>query len=319
MPLLCSILCISGTTSKGRIIDKMVYITTTEFGTFKEDNEDFYFTVCLEYFYEVPAYVDLIIKQSNGSTYEKITEKNNFFVYEDNPVTFQDCIDAHTIGKRGLDITFSLINNYYQTSMFELTFHIGSYASSKHDAIKEKEISVPYKWQVYKNKVYEQRDYFKFENISETLLCDTYYRLDISSYSFIYESEKYTYTSASMYIYNYPECLQSLDPLRLGFIQIALNLTYKDGKMLVSYKYQFYVHPKTYQISLLSKTDYVPTKYFYLPVNHKEDLEGMKINFKFNEVGFTRQSFAFCSYFAGGNNLLGECSDSDYCVVGGVQ
>ncbi len=80
-----------------------------------------------------------------------------------------------------------------------------------------------------------------------------------------------------------------------------------------------YVDPKTLEMSYYQKTNYIKTNNIYFPYTSFGEIEEVELVFHFNPMGLNRTSFNLkCMYYPTGV-LLGDCSNSDYCIVGGLN
>ena len=69
-------------------------------------------------------------------------------------------------------------------------------------------------------------------------------------------------------------------------------------------------------MSFNPEEDFVLTRYFYLPKNGREDLIDKKMNVYLYGAGLGSSNITWNLTYLAGQNLLGDCSDSDYCIVG---
>ncbi len=83
----------------------------------------------------------------------------------------------------------------------------------------------------------------------------------------------------------------------------------------------FYVEPSTLKMSLTPKIGYVETKYFYFPINHLDDVLNQKFIFKINQLGTmsSRMNITFECSFNTDVHLIGDCNNSEYCLIGGIR
>lgn len=158
-------------------------------------------------------------------------------------------------------------------------------------------------------------DYLDYLNI------DTYYRIDLSGVTFTCGPvvRDYIYESATMKISDYDNIFPYLLHDENHYISIPLKVTNNKTTKGFAFANAMYVHPKTLEMSLISRPNFVQTKYFYLPVNKKKQMLEENVQIVITGGGAAKSNLTWnLSYLATGN-MLGNCSNSDYCVVGGFS
>lgn len=159
---------------------------------------------------------------------------------------------------------------------------------------------------------------FKFSNYVDYFYIDRYYRLTLNQFNFTYEGfHPLTYEEAYFCIEHPPECFSHLFNDE-GKVVIPLEIINSSG---TTYSFRFksglYVNRKTLDMSLYYiNSDYVATTYFYLPHNCNEEVLGSRFNFYVNGVDTQEVSFHWYSIYNTDHQLLGDCANSDYCIVG---
>ena len=64
------------------------------------------------------------------------------------------------------------------------------------------------------------------------------------------------------------------------------------------------------------KEGYEQTNLLFLPKNKEDIMEGMNVNFNFNDFGVSKNRYYFSLKYYYGNKILGDCATSDFCIVG---
>ena len=77
-----------------------------------------------------------------------------------------------------------------------------------------------------------------------------------------------------------------------------------------------YVNPTSLEMSLVAKPGFVATPYFYLPKNKCEELLDQTFTIMVEEFGHGKTRFNWDIKYTNNHRLIGDCSNSDYCVVG---
>lgn len=159
---------------------------------------------------------------------------------------------------------------------------------------------------------------YSFPNYIDYLNIDTYYRLDLSDITFThFPIQTYTYESAYMKISDYANIFPYFSHDEENYISIPLNISNNKATYHFGFANTMYVHPKTLQMSLNYVDGFTPTHHFYLPVNKKEAMLEEKVIICINGGGLCKSNITWNLSYLATNNMIGSCSNSDYCVVGG--
>ena len=161
---------------------------------------------------------------------------------------------------------------------------------------------------------YSFPDYLDFLNI------DTYYRLDLSGVHFNCSPiGTYSYESAYLEISDYHSIFPYLFHDNNHFVHIPLKITSNGSKRSFSFANTMYVHPKTLEMSMFLIDGFVPTRYFYLPVNKKKEMQEERVIVSIKHGGYAKSNITWDLSYLANNNVIGRCADSDYCIVGGIN
>ena len=163
----------------------------------------------------------------------------------------------------------------------------------------------------------KENEQFQFPDYIDYFNIDTYHRLNLDSVTFSYTCKRsFTYSAAYLRIYDHTNAFPYISKDGDDAFMVPLKVITVGNKMGFAFKNKFYVNPDTAQISLEAKAGFVLTKYFYLPKNGREDLLDKKMDVLLFGAGYGSSNITWNLTFLASNNLLGDCSDSDYCIVG---
>ena len=231
-----------------------------------------------------------------------------------------------------IDYSFSFtdINNYARAG---ITVRLGLYDTSKrifldyidgHLSVKEsRKIDID---NIYGDLEYEPclsfndekiEERFNFSNFTHLLDLETYYRLDLSSISFFYDCyKKFEADSISLSFIDIDNLFPYIEEIN-GIKSVPLYI--KEDNKEISFVFKnLYVIKNTLEMSVINRDGFIPTNYFYLPKNKINKLQGFKFIINMVNGGVSNISFDYEVEIGISHLLLGPCSDSMYCVVGGV-
>ena len=170
------------------------------------------------------------------------------------------------------------------------------------------------------NMLWPGMEQYTFPNYIDYLNIDTYYRLDLKDVTFNhFPIQEYTYESAFMKVSDFMNIFPYIPHDEDNYISIPLNITYDNIICHFGFANTMYVHPKTLQMSLRYIDGFVPTHHFYLPVNKKGEMLEEKVIVCIQGGGLAKSNISWNLSYLATNNMIGHCSNSDYCVVGGMQ
>ena len=169
----------------------------------------------------------------------------------------------------------------------------------------------------YKNTVGEK---MRFDGYVYYFNIDNYYRLDLNNLTMSYSCLKSgLMASAFLHFDDYDRLFEELDiEDDVPYFNITLYPYLNNGTVIFKIAETLYVHPKTLSMSFNAKPDYVPTHYFYLPINKKAEMFNQKFTLNVLSFGLNQTSFSWELRYMNTRGLIGDCHDSDYCVRGEV-
>ena len=148
---------------------------------------------------------------------------------------------------------------------------------------------------------------------------DYYYRLDLSSINFMFFSEGKTYEKAHIYFEDEYNIFPDFEKKNGSIIDIDLTIHMNYMPFMpISYKSGFYVNPKNLSMSSTAKNNFKPTNYFYFPVNCLDRVSDYKFYFEIIGLGWNKSTFTLTLDYDVSRRLIGNCSTSEYCVIGEI-
>ena len=171
------------------------------------------------------------------------------------------------------------------------------------------------------NYVSKPSEKYRFNQFIDYFNVDSYYRLRLDNIYITYESVKTCPVgSAHIHFVDYLKLFPYLDnDEEVPTFDIPLTATGSINGVFFSFPSIMYVKPQSLEMSLVARPGFVSTKYFYLPVNHCRDLLDQTFTLVVDSFGHNRNSFSWDIRYINNRNLIGDCSSSDYCVVGEIN
>lgn len=160
---------------------------------------------------------------------------------------------------------------------------------------------------------------YTFTAIDDYLISDTYYRLHFEQFRFFttLKEEDVTYQKANIRIFGMQEFFPALT-FHKDSATIPLEVNYNDNELTLSLYGHLYVEPKLLILSDTPKTGYRTTDNFYFPINQRKEMLGSSFTFSIQGIGLNQSTFSWQSTLLAGSSLIGDCQNSEYCVVGEV-
>lgn len=166
----------------------------------------------------------------------------------------------------------------------------------------------------------EGKELFDFRELGDYIDVDYYYRLDLKSLCFKYESVfPLMYSSADLIFEDHDYLFPYMSHDASDNISLKLQLFKKDGYFRFKYDKKFYVNKRTLQISDIYRDGFVLTSDFYLPINGKKIFNNKTIYFAFNKLGQSQITVTFPLHYSIDKSLVGLCNDGKHCVSGGSR
>lgn len=170
----------------------------------------------------------------------------------------------------------------------------------------------------YENKHIEQ---FRFDGFIDYFNTDSYYRIDINDLYMTYNSPKaFAPCRGSLEFVDYNKVFPYLDNQEpVPSFNIPVIAEENEGIISFRFENMMYVNPQTLDMSLIARPGFQLTKYFYLPVNKSEELLDQVFTLKMEDFAHSHVSFDWDIRYVNDRNLIGDCSNSDYCVQGEID
>ena len=187
------------------------------------------------------------------------------------------------------------------------------------DKLEDKKyIGEPYSLKIINNKIIYNRDEFDFSYLGDDISEEKYLYIDFNKVKFKYLNEiPFSYSSVTATFIDYYNSFPYLNKFN-QFTLLNLDLGFNKDNQLYFIKLAdgYYVDPLTLMMSANKQDGFVETNTFFLPKNKQDILDGMAINFNFNDFGYAKNRYYFSLKYYYGNTILGDCATSDFCIVG---
>ena len=300
------------------------YLYCPQYGPFQIDSNDFdatfFYAIISAPSQNIIERIRLIYPPTNSVLYMSSKGKKYYTNGTTNTVSFT--IPLHSYwSNSGLTLKFEIVNGdtYQFIKEYGVTFYPPScdYVSGQ-GLKKEKYISRSLGFYGNGLSLQELIETIDFTNLGDYLDVDYYYLLDLrrnkikySGYlSFSYREAYLRFEDAS---YLFPYCSHDAE----DYINLPLTLNYANGEISIAFKNNFYINKRTLQISEQYRQGFVLTDRFYLPINGKEIFNDSVLYIDFYELGQDKITGTITLKYDVDRNLIGLCTDGDYCVIGG--
>ncbi len=145
---------------------------------------------------------------------------------------------------------------------------------------------------------------------------DYYYRLNLDSIYLTYVSNfPFNDIDCDLLYEDYEKAFPYLDN---DDDEVHLPMTtYHEGDIVkFKMKNSLFVNKKTLEMHFNYQDGLVSTNYFYLPVNKIDKILDSTFTLSVNDFGYNKTYFTWNIRYITNKSLIGNCSSSDYCVVG---
>ena len=223
------------------------------------------------------------------------------------------------LNENGMMVTISIYNSE-DTLYIEKSFTIYPIPSETVDptvvgSYQSKIISV----KITSNKITNTSDSYTFTNIKSYFNNTIYYRLPIEEFLFTHvDAGELTYGNCYMSLIGYQRYFPALSHF-LSTAKIPLKLVKKENGYGLDFANTLYVEKSTLKMTTSAREGYVATNNFYLPVNFRDELSDLKVYFVIEDLGISKLKMSWKTTCLMDNAFIGDCSDSEYCIVGGVK
>lgn len=170
-----------------------------------------------------------------------------------------------------------------------------------------------------KNGKFYDSESFNFENLNEYLSKSINNVLDFSSVTFNYSS-KFDYRCGEIeyHIKDYNNVYPNLKKVA-GEVVVGMNYSINNGEISFDIDEDMYVNHETLEMSSTMMSGYESTNRLFIPMGKEKQFEQDDSYLLIKDAGYsgTDITIPFKHYID--KKLVGECSDSDYCISGGVR
>ena len=223
---------------------------------------------------------------------------------------------------KGLSGKFEILNSE-SSSIYSFVFNLKPVSPASIQPIQY--LNTPYVIEdiVVKPSSYENRhtEEFLFDGFIDYFNTDNYYRINLNDLYITYKAEKeFPGCEGSLHFTDFNHLFPYLD--RVGKIpQFDIPvLAYQEGnKIRFKFKNTLYVNAKTLDMSLIPRDDFVLTNYFYLPINKRIEMLDQMFALSMENFGHGEISFSWIIRYITNRGLIGDCDNSDYCIIGEIE
>lgn len=162
-----------------------------------------------------------------------------------------------------------------------------------------------------------ERYYFKYKyNYFDEVV---YHRLTLTRFCVSYECFlDFPGCTAKLHFVDYNRVFPYLDShTSTPTFDIPLTTYVRSGVVYFDFP-NMYVNPDTLDMSLIARPGFELTKQFFLPINKMDLLLDQVFNLQVSEFGYGKTSFSWDIKYLTNYYLIGDCNDSEYCVIGEV-
>lgn len=165
------------------------------------------------------------------------------------------------------------------------------------------------------NYVYDDFNFYDLENYQ---FFDLFYGFGLSPFSFLYNSENLNYKSAQLSFSDKSNVYKNMSHQN-GRINLQLDIINQGKAKIFKYHNQLYVNRVNLDISDYYIPGYEETEELFFPVNSKENFAGTEFEIVINECGYNKYNLVFNLTYDDQHYLIGNCFQSDYCIIGEVK
>lgn len=222
----------------------------------------------------------------------------------------------------GIDILLSLIdyttnNTLYKCEITLLpagTESLNLNGTSSLDFVS-KEIACT----ITNSNIYYYRCIYDFHNISSSFK-ENSLKLDFSNIDFEYDwLDRFIYEKAILNFDDINNVFPYIKTNKNNKKEIELSLIQEEQTISISLAKTMYFEKNTMQISDIWRNGFETTYDLLIPKNANTLLEEYVFDFTFFGIGANKMDVFFSINYEHVKNVLGSCSNSDFCIVGGIK
>lgn len=250
-------------------------------------------------------------------TYFSTTKKHTVEANQANLLTFTLPL-SDMLTKKGISCMIQVLNSE-SNPMYFISFNLkpvesktinpGDYLNSKYE-ISDVVVDPD-------DYLFSHVESFTFKKFLDYFDTDHYYRIDVAQFSINYSCpKKFVETYGVLSFTDYDKLFPYLDNAdQVPSFDIPITAYQSGTKINFKFKNTMYVHPKTLEMSFIPRNGFVATKYFYLPRNKTKQMLNQLFTLKMEKFGYGQINFSWDVRYINNRNLIGDCNNSDFCVV----
>ncbi len=195
----------------------------------------------------------------------------------------------------------------------------------------------------YRTKIFPRTSYYLDSGEEECVGPLTYFAIDSTLKGEIFdftplnegieEESYYQYTNLLHFEYKFPKpfiyddinlvindvynIFPHLPRLTMTYKKVQLEAYQVDDIVYITFPSQMYVEKSTNYMSMEEKEGFVPTNTFLFPSGEKENVLKTQFRLNLTRIGYGAIVYSKILNLTFGRNLFGDCSNSNFCVVGG--
>lgn len=159
------------------------------------------------------------------------------------------------------------------------------------------------------------RSIYTFKGFEELYIPNFYHKIDFNDFeiSMSQNNSLIFDTELSLIIKDYSSTY--IKPDDYGYISIPMTTLRRNSSHFLEPKIDLYVNKETLEMSFEPHENYVKTKHFYLPRNGFRNQSNYNFQLSFIDFGNCRSRFTFNFKFNALTNTIGDCINSEYCII----
>ena len=157
---------------------------------------------------------------------------------------------------------------------------------------------------------------FNFQKFSFSIEDSPMGIIDTSKFVFTYSGPEFNYKDAYLVFQSSLRIFPEIGGPGMGMIEFPCSLRKVGSDVICDFSCN-YVNPKTLAMSHVEKNGYVKAKNIYFAPQYYDDIqEEILMTLYVNQLGINKTSFRLNILYYPTINLVGDCNNSSYCIVG---
>lgn len=255
----------------------------------------------------------------SGKVYYTIEKSEHTLIAQESWTVTFPLKTSYYLGSEGLLIEFLIRNRdnilYKNEGIIYPTEKKNLYIDKDEISIYESKTAI---MRIEDNVITLLRDDYNFFNKIKFFDSDLHYCLDLSAFTFLYKSGTFTCDSAYLTFEDKNKVFKYLEHINNN-VCFELEPFVSEQTVNFKYKNKFYVNKVNLDCSTTFIKGFSETDQLFFPVNSKDELIGSKVELVINGCGYSKNNLIFNIEHNKHHDLIGNCINSDYCVVGEVE